>query len=79
MLPTKSIKVRFLNAQLKFKNSLRNSAMKTKLELNGYLLSRSHISLMGNRVLNSFLIDTSKSRIYFFTATRIKLYPLLSM
>lgn len=53
--------------------------MKTKLEFNGYLLSRSHISSMGKRVLNPFLIDTSKSRIYFFTATRIKLYPLLSM
>lgn len=53
--------------------------MKTKLELKGYLLSSSHISSVGNAVLNYFLVDTSKSRVYFFTATRIKLYPLLSL
>lgn len=47
------------------KITLGTNDMKIKLELNGHLLISSHTSSMGNGGLNYFLVETSKSRIYF--------------
>lgn len=53
--------------------------MKIKFEFKGYLFSSSYILLVGNVVLNYFLVDIFKSRVYFFIVIRIKLYFLLSL